>query len=141
MPIRWLTGALASVIIRTMTHAAFILVRSADGWAATTRPDGRVGLPGGKVEPGESPIAAALREAAEEGWLVRPRKGAKWREYRATVDGRPVVWFYQPRATAVKLASYKEASRGIRPVVLTTGQVAGSGFGNRSAVFHLLSGE
>ena len=57
-------------------YAAFILARTLDGcWAATTRPAdrgqaGRIGLPGGKVEPGEDPAAAALREAAEEGWRI-----------------------------------------------------------------------
>ncbi len=53
--------------------AAFVLVRMpCGGIAATTRPKqpGAVGLPGGKLEKGETPYEAVMREAEEEGWKI-----------------------------------------------------------------------
>lgn len=109
--------------------AAFVVAPVRGGIAATTRAAdrgeaGRIGLPGGKVDPGETEKAAALREAAEEGWAVR---GPLRETHRALVEGREVVWFVARGAQ--RLASYKEQHR-IRPVVATRAQIAASGYGN-----------
>ena len=98
--------------------------------AATTRASdrgeaGRIGLPGGKVDPGETPVEAVLREAAEEGWDIDGVDPTPI--HSQLVEGKPVLWF---RAhTATLRASYKEQGR-IRPVTASPAQIAASGFGN-----------
>lgn len=49
-------------------YAVFVVVKYKDGYAATTRDKGAepIGLPGGKVDPGETPIQAAYRECKED---------------------------------------------------------------------------
>lgn len=52
-------------------HVALALINGEHGWLVSRRAEGRVfaGLwefPGGKIDPGESPEVAAVREAAEE---------------------------------------------------------------------------
>ena len=114
------------------TFAAFILCQTArNAVCATTRDDGRIGLPGGKVDGDESPVQAAIREAREEGWAVDGVDSTPI--HRAIVDGKPVVWF---RATsAARLADYKEKARGIRPVIVTVDTIRRSGFGNDALPF------
>lgn len=117
-----------------MIHASFIVVRCGRLLAATTRVDGRLGLPGGKVEIDEEPLAAALREAAEEGWFVFFPPSATWVRYVAEVEGRPVAWFFSPQAAASPLAAWKEAPRGISPITVPAAELAAAGFGNRDAL-------
>jgi 8-oxo-dGTP pyrophosphatase MutT (NUDIX family) len=69
--------------------AAFVVAPTAEGIAAVQRKDGSLALPGGKVDPGETPRQAASREAREEGWAVTVGRET----YRALVGGRLVVWF------------------------------------------------
>ena len=141
-------------------HAAFILARTLDGcWAATTRPAdrgqaGRIGLPGGKIESGEDPAAAALREAAEEGWRImrhvpdprgRVDHPGRWELvapgdlipiHQRLVEGRPVVWYAPPAGCyAVRDLSgrHKEAGR-VEPVRVRARQIRASGMGNRDAL-------
>lgn len=73
--------------------ATFVVAPHAKGYAATTRPtgDGKFGLPGGKLEPGEDPLAAAAREASEEGWDVTDLHPEPL--HKADVDGKPVWWY------------------------------------------------
>lgn len=111
--------------------AAFVVAPSRRGLiAATTRAAdrgeaGRIGLPGGKVEPGEAPLAAALREAAEEGWeMVRPHPQPI---HAAVVDGCWVLWYVAARAR--RLERYKEAGR-IVPIELSVPELLCSGYGN-----------
>jgi 8-oxo-dGTP pyrophosphatase MutT (NUDIX family) len=107
--------------------AVFIVANLPDGRiAATTRPDGRIGLPGGKVDPGELPVSAALREAAEEGWAIH---GTLTLAHSALVEGRLVHWFALD-GTAHALLDYKEKYRGIRPIAVPRADIASSGFGN-----------
>ena len=109
--------------------AAFVVVRAEGGFAATTRAADRgesgIGLPGGKLDPGESPVAAVIREAAEEGWLVSTVDPVPIQAL--LVEGRLVLWF--TATTAVRLSVYKERGR-ITPVVATFGQILSSGYGN-----------
>ena len=110
--------------------AAFVVVRVGAGFAATTRaPDrgeaGRIGLPGGKLDAGESALEAVMRESAEEGWRIAGVSPTPIHE--ATVDGRKVVWFRAD--SAERLAVYKESHR-IQTFVATRNDVRGSGYGN-----------
>ena len=108
--------------------AAFAIVRHWDGriWA-TTREDGSIGLPGGKLEQGEDIIDAARREAREEGLSIRALEARVVRV--AEVDGKPVAWVEFVFAEAHRLDDYKEQYRGIRPIIVPVADVA-AGFGN-----------
>lgn len=105
--------------------ASFVIVRKANGFAATTRPDGRIGLPGGKLEEWEDAKSAAIRESEEEGWKIT---GHLSFHHTAMVDGKTVAWF--TAKTAKKLKSYKEKARGIKPVITSGNALAKSGMGN-----------
>mgnify|MGYP003439694252 FL=1 len=102
--------------------------------AATTRASdrgeaGRIGLPGGKLDMGESAYDAALREAREEGWYVEEIADVPF--HTATVEGKTVAWFAAKSARA--LLSYKEQGR-IRPLAVSVKDVAESGYGNAAAM-------
>ncbi|MDX9971902.1 MAG: NUDIX domain-containing protein [FCB group bacterium] len=119
-----------------MIHAAFIVAPAGRDnlIAATTRAAdrneaGRIGLPGGKVDPGESARDAAIREAAEEGWAVY---GVEAEPYHvAEVEGRMVAWFLADMAIARE--EFPEQGR-IEPIAATWYQVAASGYGNDAAM-------
>ena len=124
----------------TSPFAVFVFAQLSDGsWAATTRAAdrgeaGRIGLPGGKVDAGEDPRAAALREAAEEGWAIEARPSDLVLVHEAEVEGRPVAWFAAPQGARVaRLSDYKEAGR-IRPIRADLSTIARSGYGNDKAV-------
>lgn len=125
----WYTGD------RRPVFAAFVIAPAGDdAIAATTRAadrgeTGRIGLPGGKLDSGESPINAARREAAEEGWFI---SGEFHLVHEAEVDGRPVQWFAS-RSPAVWLRDHAEAGR-VEPVAVATALIADSGYGNRAAM-------
>lgn len=101
--------------------ATFLILPLNNGkFAGTTRALDRadddagvqVGFPGGKVDPGEDPRVAALRETAEEGWSVQTNPNSLQEVYRDMVQGKLVVW-YTPSSAAKtqKLDSYKEQHR------------------------------
>lgn len=71
----------------TTTFAAILVVRSGQLVLAVCDPDGRpTGYPGGKLESGETPLAAAVRECTEEtGLQVHTSPAAL---YSAEVNGR-----------------------------------------------------
>jgi hypothetical protein len=93
-----------------------------------------VGLPGGKVDPGESPVEAAHRESWEEGWEFAKIDREPF--YIQEIDGKPVAWFvgYNPK----KLKNYKEDHR-IQNIWSTLDDIKSSGYGNDRAVFSYLS--
>jgi len=74
----WHSGMLASVWAlggffiykdaspKIMKHAVCILIPVGDHYLVVSRKDGGYGMPGGKVEPGESNISAIVRETWEE---------------------------------------------------------------------------
>lgn len=108
------------------TFASFVVAWIDDKLCGTTREDGTYGLPGGKLEDGESPQDAAIRESREEGWEVE----LICNEEISTqvVDGKQVQWF---AARVLRpLENYKESKRGIRPILLTRQEVIESGMGN-----------
>lgn len=114
--------------------AVFVVAAVPGGIAATTRATdrgeaGRIGLPGGKVDAGETAYQAALREAREEGWAI---EGMADRPFHADrVEGRMVSWFAASCATPLEF--FKESGR-IRPFVASVEAVAQSGYGNDKAM-------
>jgi len=102
--------------------------------AATTRPKDRMkddeglsyGLPGGKVDPGEDPMEAAIRESKEEGWNV----SGLTQKHSDIVQGK-LVWWYHAKS-AIPLREYKEKYRGIKPIQIDINQL--KGFGNKIAI-------
>lgn len=114
-----------------MIFAAFVLAPVGTGYAATTRAADRgetgIGLPGGKLDAGEDPLDAVIREAAEEGWAVVGLDPVPI--HAQSVQGRPVVWFRATGATALR--TYKEQHR-ISTLVATRDQVLASGYGNKN---------
>jgi 8-oxo-dGTP pyrophosphatase MutT (NUDIX family) len=107
--------------------AVFAIVRKGDGFAATTRPDGRIGLPGGKVDDGESPRQALRRECEEEGWKLT---STFILHHVDMVEGKKVAWFACRPNRALKLRNFKEKYRGIRPIVASGATLASNGMGN-----------
>ena len=110
--------------------AVFVIVFVKGGYVlATTRAEdkgegGKIGLPGGKVDPGESPVDAVYREAAEEGWKI-----TKIGEVVSSqiIEGKPVVWYLGYGGK--KLTDYKEKGR-IKPIMATIEEISNSGYGN-----------
>jgi len=112
--------------------AVFAVAEVPGGIAATTRAAdrgerGRIGLPGGKVDPGETDVLALAREAAEEGWDLHGSPDTWTMIHEGTVEGRLVRWFQVPGAT--QRTKFKERGR-ITPVIRTRAEIATSGYGN-----------
>ena len=109
--------------------AVFVLSKTKNNLiAATTRAkdtgeSGKIGLPGGKVDPNEDPKDAAKREAYEEGWDIEI--GELIHTY--IVDGKTIWWYkgYNPQ----KLTQYKEMHR-IKPIEVSVDEISKSGYGN-----------
>ena len=113
----------------TNVFAVFVVANISFGrkyFAATTRDDGRIGLPGGKVDAGETPVQAAIRESREEGWDIVVHNTTPI--HQDIIDGKLVQWFAGelPR----KLSDYKEKDRGIKAIAVSRDTIANSGFGN-----------
>jgi hypothetical protein len=124
-----------------MKEAAFIMCRYEDGWAGTTRPDGGVGgvgLPGGKVDAGETPYDAACREAIEEGWL--PLEVGKEPFYSTVCSGGDLLVHWFSAKHMLPLVSYKEQGR-IMAVKISTKQLRDSSMNNDIALARLSSYE
>jgi len=114
-------------------HAVFCIVPVSGGFAATTRAadrgeQGKIGLPGGKVDLGEDMVSALYRECEEEGWTV---KGISPEPvHTSEVEGKPVAWY--TALSAEMLENYKEQHR-IQPIVASVSDLAASGYGNEEA--------
>jgi ADP-ribose pyrophosphatase YjhB (NUDIX family) len=113
--------------------AVFAVAPLSNGYfAATTRAadrgeSGKIGLPGGKVDPGENPVQALIREAREEGWELLEVNPTPI--HAQDVDGKHVQWFLATSATM--LADYKEKGR-ITPIRATKSAIIASGYGNEN---------
>lgn len=120
----------------TTPFAAFLVARYKSGYAATTRAsdrgeEGRIGLPGGKLDPDETAEQAVIRESAEEGWLIS--KGSTLSLiHEQLVEGRIVQWF--ELQGSVRIArTYKEQGR-ISPIMVHLSDLIKSGYGNDVAL-------
>lgn len=120
--------------------AVFVVHQFSNGKiAATTRPKDRMkddegvsyGLPGGKVDPGENPMKAAIRESMEEGWEVSDLT----HKHSDMVQGKLVWWYHAKKAFPLK--EYKEKYRGIKPIQIDMNKL--KGFGNETAIPSSLS--
>jgi len=77
-------------------YAVFCIAPVGSGYAATTRAadrgeQGKIGLPGGKVDLGEDAVSALYRECEEEGWSVKGISSEP--VHTAEVEGKPVAWY------------------------------------------------
>lgn len=112
-----------------MTPFAVFLVSKIDSkFVGTTRTDGTVGLAGGKVDQGETPQQALIRESSEEGWKLPSDVQLKL-IHQQLVNNQLCQWF-QSDQQPVALSSYKEQYRGIKPILLTRQQLIDSKMGN-----------
>lgn len=105
-------------VLRMSVFAVFLIShRNHKDILVTTRDKGlAVGLPGGKVDPGETAHAACLREAAEEGVDTTNLTEADLTfHHEQRVEGRLVRW-YRTNKVLGTLNSYKEKHRGIQAV-------------------------
>lgn len=114
--------------------AVFVVAVDNEGLVAmTTRPHGKSqshGLPGGKVDPGETPSEAVLRETREEGWEVTLDSDRPF--HVDEVSGRKVAWFHGRINQA--LIDYKEKARGIETLKAPLEWVAQTGYKNDVAI-------
>ena len=95
--------------------------------AADRGEEGRIGLPGGKVDPGETPIQALIRECREEGWAIEPTSINHQPIKDAMVDDHRVQWFHV--ASACRISGHKEAGR-VEPIIVENRRILSSGYGN-----------
>lgn len=115
-------------------YAAFLLapVSGYPGYIATvTRWDGTLGLPGGKVELGELPFEAAIRETFEEGWVI-PGGAVLSLICEREVEGKRIAW-YSTNSQVKPAMFWKEQSRGIGPVPAPAESLPSTGLGNNDA--------
>lgn len=91
-----------------MTYAAIALIQSASNFqdpylVAVKRPGGKIGFPGGKLEPGETELEAVIREVYEETNL-RPSAEPVLLGYREAEAGDVAVfWFKAASAYPLEL--------------------------------------
>lgn len=97
--------------------------------ASVTRPEGGIGLPGGKLEEGETEIEALRRECEEEGWLIKIEDNVKPFYVRSTEHG--LIGYYKVESV-LRLLNYKEKHR-IKNLYCKFWEIAKSGNGNGPA--------
>lgn len=121
--------------------ASMVIAPYRDGWMSSTRPidkrskPGEIGLVGGKLDPGETAVAAVRREAREEGWI--PQKiNPKPIHIKSTEDGKKIVVFAAEGTKKIR-GDYKEKYREIYPMVVSKTDLANSHENN--AFLHLLN--
>ena len=126
-----ISESLGKILYQESPFAVFVVAQTPDGaYAATTRPAdrgeaGRIGLPGGKVDPGEDPVEAAYREAREEGWEIDSIDPKPFQD--EVYNGKLILWFKGHKAKMLR--NYKEQGR-IEPVAVSREQILQSGYGN-----------
>lgn len=110
------------------TTVAVVLAPHKDGWISSTRPidkrehPGAYGVVGGKLDPGETPLQAAIREAREEGWSVHDVAATP---VHANYHGPHKIEYFVAEG-AKKLRDYKEKYREVYPMTVTSEELARS---------------
>ena len=131
-----LSKVLAQRVLSRPPMAAFVIAEGHGGMvAAVTHPSRGVGLPGGKLERGETAPEAAIREAREEGWIIEDVLGSPIHVEEA--DGFLCGWFWS-RAQPIKMTEHKDKGR-IDPLLVDYKVVSSYGDGNRNAVNALMN--
>jgi len=110
--------------------AVFLVSKIGNQFVATTRTDGKLGLAGGKIDKGESPKQALIRECTEEGWKL-PSDVQLTLVHQQLVNNQLCQW-YQSDKHPVQLTSYKEMKRDIKPILISKQQLIDSGMGNQN---------
>jgi len=113
-------------------YASYVLIALPNGGiAAVTWPGeaGRVRLPGGEVEPGETGAEAARRGAHAGGWHI-PSYARLTLCHAAVVDGEREEWYEvaEEGDRCHQLTGYD--SGRVSPCIASKGEVAGGGHGN-----------
>lgn len=127
----------ADAIMNGPRLAAFVIAFDEEGKiAATTRAADRgergIGLPGGKLDAGETAAVAALREAAEEGWDISDVWSAP--VHIQEIGDFRCAWFVAtPDVRAVMLSDFKEQGR-ITPLSVDPDDLNTPGLGNDNAL-------
>lgn len=112
--------------------ASFAVIFKDGKICATTRIDGTIGLPGGKLDLGEEIDEAAFRESEEEGWKIVDGYGIPF--LQMVVNDRVVSWVLIIAKDAIQLEEYKEKHRGIKPILVDIEEIVASGKGNAIAI-------
>jgi ADP-ribose pyrophosphatase YjhB (NUDIX family) len=116
-----------------LTKAVFAVIKTPKGILVTTRPEdtkNSIGLPGGKVDPGETNVLALVRECAEEGVQIDINNSNIELIHQSIVDNAYDVSWYLVEGEYELLSDYKEAHRGIVIETRSVEEVANSGYGN-----------
>lgn len=115
--------------------ASFAVIIKDGMICATTREDGRIGLPGGKCNIGESPLLTCIRESEEEGWGFHSIGENPLLYLIQPVDGKLISWvLFNEDAEVEMIENNKEKHRGIGPILVSFDEIKNSGFGNRLAI-------
>lgn len=117
-----------------MKRAAFLVYQDpiTKLFTAVTRPDddsASIGLPGGKVEPNEDEVTAALREAREEGIAFEEITAITFL-YTRTIDNCKVYWYKIECDRVFLLEEYLERARDIQPILVDLNEITSSGYSN-----------
>lgn len=111
--------------------ASFAVIFIGDKICGTNRTDGTIGLPGGKCDPGETPVETAIRESYEEGWEIKTDNLIPY--ITQDVSGREVTWVLV-QGPVIMLTEWKEKDRGIGPILVPIQEMIDSGRGNERAI-------
>ena len=93
-PIDWTlwTGEMLATILFVIKDGQILLIEKKRGLGA-----GKINGPGGKIDPGETPLAAAIRETQEE-LLITPHAPRKLGELRFSMSDCPDILCHVYRA-------------------------------------------
>lgn len=122
----------ASCDTNNIEKAVFLVYKdpSTRLYAGVTRPNSElIGLPGGKLEQGESIIDCLLRESKEEGWDIELNSDRFSILNQAVHNQKMIYWLGLDIKTIKPMIKFQESGR-VRPVWSTVEEVSAYGHGN-----------